>query len=282
MIFIHKDLKYDKKLLTVKRKQKYSQEFTFFPLKYDSKDFLIQTPVLFVPFGIQQYSVNDSKKYLDLSFQNLENDKNIQEFFKNLKKIYSSIKKNFKDYSVEHFLKKTKYSIQMRLRIDDNCLFFDQYKNKYNDDLPKTYGSFIINLSGLWSMNQKIWFQWQLLQAKINIPLVLKEYAFIDDENYEENLNVKKFIPPPPPPPPPPPLPNKYSMMLKIGIPKHAVEQKKTLDRIRPEDLQSVQLKKGNNDNRNNNNNNKKKNTDNFTPSLDEIRNALQSLQKIK
>ena len=33
--------------------------------------------------------------------------------------------------------------------------------------------------------------------------------------------------------------------MLKLGIPKGAVEQKKTLDRIRPEDLQKVKLKKG-------------------------------------
>ena len=280
MILNHKDFKYDKKLLTIKKKQKYSQEFTFFPLKYDLKDFLIQIPVLFIPFGIQQYSVNDSKKYIDLSFQNLENDNNIQIFINNLKKIFSSIKKKFNDYSVEHFLKKTKYSFLLRLKLADTCLFFDQYKNKYNDELPKTYGSFIIQLSGLWLMNKKVWFNWRLLQAKINTPFILKEYAFIDDENYEENLNIKKFIPPPPPPPPPPPLPNKYSMMLKIGIPKHAVEQKKTLDRIRPEDLQSVQLKKGNNDN--NNRNNIKKNTDNFTPSLDEIRNALQSLQKIK
>ena len=209
MILNHKDFEYKKNSLTIKRKQIFSQEFTFIPLKYDSKDFLIQTPVLFVPFGIQQYSVNDSKKYLDLSFQNLENDKNIQVFVKNLKQIYSSIKNIFKNYSVEHFLKENKYSLSMRLKTDDNCLFFDQYKNKYNDDLPKTYGSFIIHLTGLWSMNQKIWFQWQLLQAKIKIPLVLKEYAFIDEE---DTVILKKSKIPIPPPPP---LPSKYSKMLK-------------------------------------------------------------------
>jgi hypothetical protein len=162
----------------------------------------------------------------------------------------------------------------MRLKINDDCLFFDQNKKKYNDELPKTYGSFIIHLTGLWSMNQKIWFQWQLLQAKINIPLVLKEYAFIDDDNPSKENKI-----PIPPPPPPPPLlldkKDKYSKMLKLGIPKHAVEQKKTLDRIRPEDLQKVVLKRGKVID-------KKNNDDNFTPSLDEIRNALQSLQKIK
>ena len=279
MILNHKNFKYDKELLNVKRKQNFSQEFTFIPLKYDSQEFLIQTPVLFVPFGIQQYSINDSKKYLDLSFQNMENDQNIQVFLKNLKKIHSSVKKGFQGHTVENFLKETKLSPLMRLKVDDHCLFFDQNKNKYQDDLPKTYGSFIIHLTGLWSMNQKIWFQWQLLQAKIKIPFVLKEYAFIDDDDGGEERKVKIIqskIPIPPPPPPPPPVCSKYSKMLKLGIPKGAVEQKKTLDRIRPEDLQKVKLKKGKVIDKKNNGD------DSFTPSLDEIRNALQSLQKIK
>jgi hypothetical protein len=64
--------------------------------------------------------------------------------------------------------------------------------------------------------------------------------------------------------------------MLKLGIPKEAVEQKKALDRISPEDLQKVKLKKGKVIDK------KNKDDENFTPSLDEIRNALQSLQKIK
>ena len=280
MILNHKNFQYDKELLNVKRKQKFSQEFTFSQIKYNSQEFLIQTPVLFVPFGIQQYSINDSKKYLDLSFQNIENDQNIQVFLKNLKKIYSSVKKDFQEYTVDKFLKETKFSPLLRLKVDDNCLFFDQNKNKYQDDLPKTYGSFIIHLTGLWSMNQKIWFQWQLLQAKIKIPFVLKEYAFIDDDGGEERkvkiIQSKIPIPPPPPPPPPPPVCSKYSKMLKLGIPKGAVEQKKTLDRIRPEDLQKVKLKKGKVIDKKNNGD------DSFTPSLDEIRNALQSLQKIK
>jgi len=280
MILNHKNFQYDKELLNVKRKQKFSQEFTFSQIKYNSQEFLIQTPVLFVPFGIQQYSINDSKKYLDLSFQNIENDKNIQVFLKNLKQIYSSVKERFQEYTVDNFLKENKFSHLMRFKIDDNCFFFDQNKNKYQDDLPKTYGSFIIHLTGLWSMNQKIWFQWQLLQAKIKIPFVLKEYAFIDDDEEEKEKEKEKTIqskiPIPPPPPPPPPVCSKYSKMLKLGIPKEAVEQKKALDRIRPEDLQKVKLKKGKVIDK------KNKDDENFTPSLDEIRNALQSLQKIK
>ena len=63
--------------------------------------------------------------------------------------------------------------------------------------------------------------------------------------------------------------------MLKLGIPKSAVEHKKKVDRIQASDLQNVILKKTSIDTK------KKKKSDNYTPSLDEIRNALQSLQKI-
>ena len=63
--------------------------------------------------------------------------------------------------------------------------------------------------------------------------------------------------------------------MLKLGISKQAVEHKKMSDRIQASDLQKVILKKTVYDKKN------KKKSDNYTPSLDEIRNALQSLQKI-
>ena len=63
--------------------------------------------------------------------------------------------------------------------------------------------------------------------------------------------------------------------MLKLGVPKHAVEQKKQIDRIQAKDLQNVVLRKTKP------NENKKKSNNSFIPSVDELRNALQSLQKI-
>ena len=63
--------------------------------------------------------------------------------------------------------------------------------------------------------------------------------------------------------------------MLKLGVSKQAVEHKKSVDRIQASDLQKVILKKTVYDKQN------KKKRDNHIPSLDEIRNALQSLQKI-
>ena len=62
--------------------------------------------------------------------------------------------------------------------------------------------------------------------------------------------------------------------MLKLGVPKTAVDHKITMDRIQASDLQNVVLKKCKI------NENKIKHTDNFRPSLDEIKIALKSLKK--
>ena len=137
----------------------------------------------------------------------------------------------------------------MRFKVSEDCLFFDQNKNQIDSFNPKVFGIFIIQLTGLWIMNQKIWFNWVILQAKINLPIRLKEYAFVDDD---EEQKKKIPIPPPPPPPPPPPL--------------------KKNNLIKGKDLQNIVLKKT------------KKTVskkDSYMPSLDEIRNALQSLQRI-
>ena len=63
--------------------------------------------------------------------------------------------------------------------------------------------------------------------------------------------------------------------MLKLGVPKCAVEQKKQIDRIQAKDLQNVILRKTQT------NETKKESNNSFMPSVDELRNALQSLQKI-
>ena len=53
---------------------KYSEDFTFIPIRIKNKEFIVQTPKVFVPFGIQQ---NDKlKDYLMISFQNKDNDSN--------------------------------------------------------------------------------------------------------------------------------------------------------------------------------------------------------------
>ena len=187
---------FDNNLLSIKKKLKYNENFTFIPIKYNKSDLVIQTPKLYSEYGINN---KYKTKYIDLSFINIENDSNIQKFIEILNAIYLKINKKYKSNS---FLKVYNNNKYIRLKILDNAIIYDERKNKINNINPNTYGNYIIYLHGLWIKDNIISYQWNLLQAKINIPLYLSNYAFIDE--------IKKNIPPPPPPLPPPSVSKKY------------------------------------------------------------------------
>ena len=85
-----------------------------------------------------------------------------------------------------------------------------------------SYGSFIIQLSGLWIQKKQMWFQWLLLQSRIDEKLEIQDYAFVDKNGIY------------------PPLPksfssiSKYHSMIKVGVPKNAVIQKMKQDNVDP------------------------------------------------
>ena len=117
--------------------------------------------------------------------------------------------------------------------------------------ITNTYGLFIIHLQGFWIIENDIYFQWYLLQAKIDIPISLNEYSFIDEQ---------KKMPPPPPPLPPP----NFKKKIKTNI-----------------------INTNNNSNSNCNSNSNilikkvNKNKDIKVPSLNDIKNALNNLKSI-
>ena len=201
--------------LFIKKSLKYSDKFTFIPIRLKKdNDYLkciFQTPLLFTPYGIQK--TQNNKNIIDISFQNIDNDKNQNIFHNNLKYIYDTVYNKYKyDYIVNDFLKKTDFNDCLRLKINDNTKIFDESKNMIEKIDKYTYGNFIIELDGLWINEDNIWFQWNLLQAKIKLPTHLSEYSFID----EIIDHIKKD--------------DKYDKMLKMGVPKEAVERQRLLD----------------------------------------------------
>ena len=172
---------------------------------------IFQTPLLFTPYGIKK--TQNDKNIIDISFQNIENDKSQSIFHKNLKYIYDTIYEKYKyDYIVNEFLKRTDFNDCLRLKLNDNTKIFDESKNNIQKIDNYSYGNFIIELEGLWLNEDNIWFQWNLLQAKIRLPTHLTEYSFID-----EIVDHKKRD-------------DKYDKMLKMGVPKEAVERQRILD----------------------------------------------------
>lgn len=198
MVLLTKDI--NTKKISILNKYKYSNEYTFIPIKYDKKDFVIQTPKLYNNYGVNNKFKN---KYIDLSFQNIENDDNIKIFLKILDKIHKLIKKI---YNTENFIRIYNDVKYIRLKINDKSLFFDNRRNLVNEIYRNTYGNYIICLNGLWINKEKITYQWNLLQAKIDLPLHLDKYSFIDSD---------KKIPPPPPLPPPPKKITKNNIIIK-------------------------------------------------------------------
>jgi len=97
-------------------------------------------------------------------------------------------------------------------------------------------------------MNDTLYFHWELLQCKLDMPIYLSEYSFIDDIKPVTKGKGKGKGKGIPLPPPPPPINSKYDKMIKMGIPKDAVLQKMRLEnnpkKINPQDLQNVKLKK--------------------------------------
>ena len=51
-----------------------------YPIKYLANDLIIQTPIIFIPFGLSMYN---NKTCLDISFININNDKEMTTFKNN-------------------------------------------------------------------------------------------------------------------------------------------------------------------------------------------------------
>ena len=208
LIIIHHSENIKSYHLFIKKPLKYSDKFTFIPLRLEKDKgfikFILQTPLLFTPYGIKK--TQNGKNIIDLSFQNIENDKSQSIFYKNLKYIYETVYNKYKyDYIVNDFLKNTVFNDCLRLKINDNTKIFDESKNIIKKIDNYSYGNFIIELEGLWLNEDNIWFQWNLLQARIKMPTYLTEYSFID-EIIDHKINYK------------------YDKMLKMGVTKAAVE----------------------------------------------------------
>ena len=239
----------DPKNINIKKKLKYSEHCTLIPIKYNNDDLIIQTPKMYIPFGEKYVYNNKNKKYVDISFLNIENDNNIKIFYNNLNIIFDKIN-NFYKYDVDDIIKKYNKNDLLRLKITKNILIYNQKRENINKIINNTYGSFIIHLYGLWLMNDTLYFHWELLQCKLDMPIYLSEYSFIDDIkpifNKGKGKGKGKCVPPPPPPPPN--TQSKYDKMIKMGIPKDAVLQKMRLEEtprvINPLDLKNVKLKK--------------------------------------
>lgn len=230
--FKHYNLRFQKPL-------SYMEDFTFVPVKITKGSLrepcIFQTPLLFSPYGIQ---TRETKQSLVLSFMNRKNDPTLDKFYEHLRNIYKIVNAKYGEkYRVNAFLRETMYGECLRLKVSSQLSVFDQTKTRIPTISSFSYGCFLINLHGLWISDKQLWFQWYLVQAKIIEPIHASEYLFIDEPSDTRVEKVGEEVTDDN-------TEDKYQKMLKMGVPKEAVDRQRSLD-LRQTPLTQIPRKPG-------------------------------------
>ena len=206
------------------------------PLKYLSTDLIIQSPIVFLPYGINKFN---NKSYIDFSFLNLEVDKTMNNFKTKLEEINKYINEIFnKKYSNLLFINSIKKSFnnfpeKMRCSINESILVFDENKKILDYDYlqSKSYCKLLLYPSSIWTNKSHYGIKWEIAQVKLYQKTILNTYSFIDDSldsntNTDLNNNTINYKTHP--------KYQKYFKMISKGVPKEAVKHKMRIDNLDP------------------------------------------------
>jgi hypothetical protein len=241
------------KNITLKNKINISDDFTNYPIKYKNNNLIIQTPIVYLPFGINKYN---NKSYIDISFINIKNDPVMCKFEQLIVNIHNCIKKKVskKIKFVSSFKSTEYYPDRLRLSFYEDILVFNEAKSLITLDYVKSkiYSKLLIIPQFLWTNNKVAGIVWNILQMKIYSKPMLDTYSFIDDEE----VNIDKYI-----------------KMMRCGVPIKAIQNKMSLEKLDPNLLDKFIPKDSS------------KQTSSLTlsiPTLDLNKNGLKSIPKNK
>mgnify|MGYP006129601939 CR=1 FL=1 len=204
--------------LTIKKQINISNDYTNYPIKYKNSNLIIQTPIVFLPFGINKFN---NKSYIDFSFINSKNDKNMREFKTNIININNHLKNKFssKRKFVSSFKSTEYYPDRLRLSFSEDILIFNEVKNLITHEhiKSKIYVKLLICPQFLWLTNDAYGsntygIRWNIQQMKIYSKPMLETYSFIEDE-----VNIDKYI-----------------KMMRCGVPHQAIKNKMMEEKIDP------------------------------------------------
>ena len=199
-----------------------------FPIKYLSDNLIIQTPILYLPFGMYKYGSNC---FLDTSFLNVDVDKEMASFKNLIENINNMVIKfmNKKQLGNKIYVDSIKKSSdlfpdRMKFHLQEDIHIFNEKKNLIDFGYlkSKSYIKLLITPVNIWYNKEKYGITWEILQIKIYPNTVLNTYSFIDDNETDKvcyNSHPKY---------------QKYFKMLNCGVPKEAVKHKMILDNLDP------------------------------------------------
>ena len=175
----------------------------------DGKPMRVQTPRLYMPFGISGFTppVGNTKWNIDFSLKGYDEDGNVKEFYETLQKTEAAIVEAVRVQSPDIFGKEMtteellpmfnsniKHSAdrepKFRVRVDTTiggdvkASIFDKDKNSITTDLKdKLYarnsGIAIVEMNSMYFLNKKFGVTWKLHQLVVYEPQQLKGFQFI-------------------------------------------------------------------------------------------------------
>lgn len=189
-------------------------------LKYgENKKIIIQTPMMFAPFGLSVFTddTNGSKYSLDFSFRDKENDTQISKYYDMLQEVDKFMIEQAVKNSKEWFGKQmssevvqelyrplikepkdpSKYASTVKYKIRNtsdklNVEAFDEQKNPFDMDnfVSGCKAKALIELSSIWFVNKQFGCTFTVVQLLVSKPEKLTGYSFqsdTDDESDYEN-----------------------------------------------------------------------------------------------
>lgn len=206
----------DLNLLKIKKKINIGNQFLNYPIKYSDKNLIIQTPIVYIPFGINKY---DNKNYIDISFVNSDNDSTMNQF-KNIiislnDKIQNKLKNINKKKKFITSYKKSNgfFSDRLRLSFLEDILIFNESKKQISLEhiKSKIYTKLLLCPQFIWEHKKTYGISWNILQIMVYSKPMLDVYSFIDDD--QPNID-------------------KYLKMYKCGVPVQAIKNKMKIDKL--------------------------------------------------
>lgn len=212
--------------------QIYTENLYFYKFK---EEFIIQINDLYSRFGLNSY-FGENKKTIDLSFTDNHNEdikilNDIHKYLHTL--ILKKIKdKKNKSIKIDDLVRDSVYGKSIRCKVPNFLRVYSSNKVllKHENIEPRVLLDCIIQFKGIWILNiddvKKIWIDISIVQCRLETPIYLKDYSFLDSKENEEieYLEDKNDNP----------IDNslydKYIKMAKMGIPKEAIKLKIEID----------------------------------------------------
>ena len=190
---------------------------------YNSKNLVVQTPEMLMPFGFNCYDKGEYPKYsVDLSFSGMETSKSMQAFHDNLQSMDDRLISEGVKQSLNWFKKKSMskevvsslfnstvktpmdkegeplpYPPRLKLKIpykDGKCV--TQFYNKQGELIDESPDKILVRGSkakaviqcvGLWISSSNYMCQWKAVRMEVEVPELSEDGGFLSDTDDEDS-----------------------------------------------------------------------------------------------